>query len=64
MGQALKLVKRTIERPGVIAPLNSDKNGAFANEFLFKGDRTDVRTASIKNALNLLRLALLNDNDR
>ena len=29
MGQALKLVKRTIERPGVIAPLNSDKNGTF-----------------------------------
>ena len=29
MDQALKLVKRTVERPGVIAPLNSDKNGTF-----------------------------------
>ena len=24
MGQAFELIKRTVERPGVIAPLNSD----------------------------------------
>lgn len=55
----------TPEKPvGLVYIGFADKNGAFANEFLFKGDRTDVRTASIKNALNLLRLALLNDNDR
>ena len=54
----------TPEKPvGLVYIGFADKNGAFANEFLFKGDRTDVRTASIKNALNLLRLALLNDND-
>ena len=50
----------TPEKPvGLVYIGFADKNGAFANEFLFKGDRTDVRTASIKNALNLLEQHLL-----
>lgn len=55
----------TPEKPvGLVYIGFADKNGASANEFLFKGDRTDIRTASIKNALNLLRMALLNDKGR
>lgn len=50
----------TLEKPvGLVYIGLADKNGATAREFRFWGDRTQVRTASVKNALNLLRLAML-----
>ena len=42
----------------------ADREGAYAHEFNFIGDRTEVRTASIKNAMNLLRLTMLNEDAR
>lgn len=42
----------------------ADHNSAFAHEFNFIGDRTEVRTAAIKNALNILRLRMLNSDER
>ena len=37
VGQTLELVKRTVERPGVIAPLNTNQDGALG--FRRRGDQ-------------------------
>ncbi len=37
----------------------ADSNGARAQEFRFRGDRTDIRTSAIKHALNMLRMTML-----
>ncbi len=42
----------------------ADKEGGYAHKFLFKGSRDQVRLSSVKHALNLLRLTLINTNDR
>ena len=50
----------TPEKPvGLVYIGLSDKNGTAARAFRFLGDRTEVRTASVKHALNLLRLRMM-----
>lgn len=54
----------TIEKPvGLVYISLADKNGSHAHEFRFHGSRTDIRTASIKHAMNLLRLALIKNDE-
>jgi len=54
----------TKEKPvGLVYIGIADKSGAHAHEFRFGGSRTDIRTASVKHALNLLRLAMINKDE-
>ncbi|MBQ3079668.1 MAG: competence/damage-inducible protein A [Clostridia bacterium] len=51
----------TAEKPvGLVYIGLADREGAYAHEFRFHGNRTNIRTASVKHALNLLRLTLIN----
>ena len=55
----------TPEKPvGLVYIGIADKEGGYAHKFLFKGSRDQVRLSSVKHALNLLRLTLLNADDR
>ena len=55
----------TAEKPvGLVYIGIADKEGGYAHKFLFKGSRDQVRLSSVKHALNLLRLTLLNADDR
>jgi len=55
----------TKEKPvGLVYIGIADKEGAYAHEFRFTGDRTSIRSASVKHALNLLRLTLLNKDEQ
>ena len=55
----------TDEKPvGLVYIGIADREGAYAHEFRFTGDRTAVRTSSVKHALNLLRLTLLNKDEQ
>ncbi|MBQ6715218.1 MAG: CinA family protein, partial [Clostridia bacterium] len=55
----------TPEKPvGLVYIGIADKEGGYAHKFLFKGSRDQVRLSSVKHALNLLRLTLLNTDDR
>ena len=55
----------TAEKPvGLVYIGIADREGGYAHKFLFKGSRDQVRLSSVKHALNLLRLTLLNTDDR
>ncbi len=55
----------TPEKPvGLVYIGIADREGGYAHKFLFKGSRDQIRLSSVKHALNLLRLTLLNTDDR
>lgn len=55
----------TKEKPvGLVYIGISDKEGGYAHKFIFRGSREQVRISSVKHALNLLRLTILNTDDR
>ncbi len=55
----------TKEKPvGLVYIGLADKEGGYAHKFLFRGSRDTIRISSVKHALNLLRLTILNTDDR
>ncbi|MBQ1257991.1 MAG: competence/damage-inducible protein A [Clostridia bacterium] len=55
----------TEEKPvGLVYIGIADREGGWAHKFLFRGSREQVRISSVKHALNLLRLTIMNTDDR
>lgn len=55
----------TAEKPvGLVYIGIADKEGGYAHRFNFRGSRDQIRISSVKHALNLLRLTMLNTDER